>query len=87
VVDHDHDRINTTRRRELTKSATVDIFLDIGAKAWPPVVVFDKFFCFKMAGVACCGVVMESAEEVMPCGRGNISVVFVIQDGVNNFPV
>jgi hypothetical protein len=117
MVYHDHERIETSRRREignqvngkesegdccsgrdrnkgrghrvhirfhlLTKSATIDVFSDIGTEARPPVVMFDKFFHFKMARVTRCGVIME----IMSHDRGNISAIFVIQNGIYNFPV
>jgi hypothetical protein len=112
MVDHNHDRVETPRRREignevnrqehegdcrggrdgderqchrvyigfhlLAKGATVNIFMDIGTKAWPPEVMFDEFFHFKTAGVAHHGMVMELAKEVMLCRGRYIGAVLVI---------
>jgi hypothetical protein len=71
----------------LTKGATLNVFPDIGAKIGPPKVSFNKFFGFKSAGMTCSGVVMETSEQVMASSRGDIGMIFVIQDPVNNLPV
>jgi len=55
----------------LAKSTTVNIFSDIGTKAWPPEVMFDKLLYLEPARVACHGVVMEPAEKIMMCSCHN----------------
>jgi hypothetical protein len=71
----------------LTKGAALNVFSNIGAKTRPPKVTFNKFLSFKTTGMAHCGVVMETSEQVMASGRGDIGMILVIQDPVNNIPV
>jgi hypothetical protein len=71
----------------LAQGATVNIFMDIGAKTRPPIILFDKFLHFEVARVAHCGMIMKLAEEVVASGRRHISMVFVVQNGINNFPI
>jgi hypothetical protein len=61
--------------------------LDVGTKAWPPIIPLNKFLSLEAAGVARCGMIMKPVEEVMTRGRGNISTILVIQNGVHNFPI
>jgi hypothetical protein len=99
MVYHDHDRIETSRRREignqihrqaseqhghsgrdrhegrshrvcirfhlLTKGATLNIFMDIVTKAWPPVIPLDKFFHLKTARVTRHRMIMKSVEKIV----------------------
>jgi hypothetical protein len=69
----------------LTQGATIHIFTDVGAKARPPKIPLNKFFCFEMAGVTHHGMIVKPAEEVMTGGGGNISMVFVIQNRIKIF--
>jgi len=71
----------------LTKGTSLNIFLNVGTKARPPKVSLNKFFSFKMTGMPHSGVVMETPEQVVASGRGDIGTIFVIQDAVNNLPV
>jgi len=40
-----------------------------------------------MTGMARHGMVMQVVEQVMVGGRGDIGMIFVIQDSINNLPV
>jgi hypothetical protein len=71
----------------LAQGATVNIFTDIGAKTGPPIIPFDKFLHLEMVGMTRCGMIMKLAEEVVTSDGRNISTVFVIQNGIHNFPV
>jgi hypothetical protein len=71
----------------LTQGATFNILVDIGTKTRPPIIALDQFFRFKAARMSCCGMIVESVEEVVMSDRGNISMIFVIQDRIHNFPV
>jgi hypothetical protein len=71
----------------LTKGTTIDVFPDIGTKAWPPEVTFDEFLHLKMARVTHCGMVMELAEEIVSHGGGDVGTILVIQDGINYLPI
>jgi hypothetical protein len=71
----------------LTEGATLDIFMDIGTKTWPPEVMLDEFFHLKLARVAHHGVIVEPAEKIMLSRREDVGVIFIVQDRVNNFPI
>jgi hypothetical protein len=71
----------------LTQGATFNILVDVGGKTRPPIIALDQFFHLEAARMACCGMIMELVEEVVVSSRGNISMIFVIQDRIHNFPV
>jgi hypothetical protein len=62
----------------LTKGASINIFMNIGTKSRPPIVSFNEFFGLEAARMTRGGVIMETTEQIMAIGRGDIGAVLVI---------